>query len=270
MINNFYIISEYKYINGKNNNVVKPHKITDRIFSFCVAVYVESGSFFVEINGKVYNIKRGETVIIPSFTPHAVGTEEESVVTFSHFYCSYLNFDIFRFEKKDCIISCNKNLRNILMEMNNSTLKDGFLFKIRTDKAICDIILALQSENNLKINIDDADVYLYKILIYIKQNINRGIDVSEVIAECGYKKTTLYKVFADKMKMSPHDYIEQERMKLAMQMLAEGIKAKEIAFAIGYSDEFYFIKKFKKVVGKTTTQYKKSMEEIFYDNEKGE
>lgn len=269
MTNNFYADSEYTYVNGKNDNYIKPHKIPDRLFSFCVAVYVEDGSFFAETGGKRYTITKGQTIFIPSFIPHTVGTEENSIVTFAHFSCSYLSVDVFRFWKSNCIISENERLREPLREMNSSAGENVFLSKIRVDKAICDIVLTLQSEHHPDVLPEETDIHLYKALSFIKQNLSRGIGASEVIAECGYKKTTFYKLFTEKMNMTPHDYIERERMKLATLMLAEGKKVKEIATATGYGDEFYFIKKFKKVVGKTPTQYKKSMEEMLYGNEKG-
>ena len=268
MMNDFYITSEYKYISGKNGNVIKKHKISNRIFSFCVAVSVEKGSFFVEINNELFNVKQGETVFVPSFVPHAVGTDEDSVVTYAHFHCSYLNMDVFRFTKKACIISRNEQLCNILMQMNDSALNEGFLGKILADRAICDVVLTLQSENSLCVKLDETDTHLYKVLNYINQNISRGVDTAEIIAENGYKKTNFYKIFTEKMNMTPHEYLERERMKLATLMLAEGKKVKDIATIVGYNDESYFIKKFKKVVGKTPTQYRKSMEELLYGTEK--
>lgn len=268
MLDNFYISAEYNYINGRNGNIVDKHKISNRIFSFCVAVSVEKGSFFVEIGDERYDLAVGQTIFIPSFIPHAVGTDEPSVVTYAHFTCSYLNMDIFHFSKNACIISDNVKLCNVLKSVNNSALSGGVLGKIKADKAICNLIIALLTEGSLEISLEDIDFRLYNVLSFIKQNVNNGICVDDVIAMSGYAKTSFYKIFTEKLNMTPHEYIEQERMKLATLLLAQGKKVKDIAFDVGYSDEFYFIKKFKNVVGKTPTQYKKSMEGLLYGTEK--
>ena len=73
-IDNFDFISEYRYISGVNGNVKAKHRQNERLFPFCVAVYVKKGKYFVEMHNKRYDISEEETVFIPSFD-HGIGTE---------------------------------------------------------------------------------------------------------------------------------------------------------------------------------------------------
>ena len=57
------------------------------------------------------------------------------------------------------------------------------------------------------------------------------------------------------MNMSMGDYIRHQRMERACQMLREGNNVSETAYATGFTDPNYFSKIFKKLFGKTPTEY---------------
>ena len=263
MIDNF--TADYKYIKGVNGNILKKHKYSDRVLPFSVAVTVEKGVFFVEIEGVRYNIFENETIFIPSFVPHSVGMDDDGVVTYAHFVCSYLNVDILSFSKVDHLIIKNNDICNLIKEMNNSASSGGLIGKIGVDKSISEIILTLLRQQVLTLELPTVDLWLFKVLNFIKQNTNQAITVDEVIALSGYSKTAFHQMFTNTMNLSPHQYIEQERLKKAIFSLSEGKKVKEAAKSAGYSDEIYFSKKFKKVFGITPSKYRKNISEQWRD-----
>jgi YesN/AraC family two-component response regulator len=48
-------------------------------------------------------------------------------------------------------------------------------------------------------------------------------------------------------------------MEEANMQLKKGLSVKEVSFAVGYNDESYFCRRFKKVFGKTPKQYQKDV-----------
>lgn len=260
-MNNFDFITEYRYINGTNGNVIGKHRHPERVFPFCVAVYVKKGKYFVEMHNKRYDISEEETVFIPSFVTHTVGSDSEVTVTYVHFVCNYMNFDVFSLSENECLRIKNKNLCTMLEEINSAAAMGGIAGKIGTDKAICDVVSFLIKEKTLNVSETSVDPQLMKILNYIKENAWKGITVEEIIEVSGYGKTRFYEFFSDNMNMTPHNYIEKERMRKTLLLLAEGKKVKDAAAVAGYYDEIYFTKKFKKIFNMTPRQYKRRLKE---------
>lgn len=265
-MNNFDFITEYRHINGTNGNVIGKHRHPERVFPFCVAVYVKKGKYFVEMHNKRYDISEEETVFIPSFVTHTVGSDSEVTVTYVHFVCNYMNFDVFSLSENECLRIKNKNLCTMLEEINSAASTGGISGKIRTDKAICNVVSLLIEENILNVSEPAIDPQLMKILSYIKENALKGVTAEEIVekADCG--KTKFYEMFCEKMKMTPHKYIEKERLRKTLLLLADGKKIKEAAAAAGYCDEVYFTKKFKKIFNMTPKQYKRNLKEQWSEN----
>ena len=83
--------------------------------------------------------------------------------------------------------------------------------------------------------------------------------MEETISACGYTKTVFYQLFQNKMKITPHEYIETERFKIASRQLLEGKKVKEVVKAIGFHDVSYFNKVSKRKYGMTPSEYRRKM-----------
>jgi len=260
-MNNIDFITEYRYINGVNGNKKGKHIYQDRTFPFCVAVYVKKGKYFVEMHNKRYDISEEETVFIPSFVTHTVGSEGDVTVTYAHFVCNLMNVDIFALSKDNFLTVKNNNLCAILEEMNSAASTGGISGKIRTDKAICNVVSLLIEENILNVSEPAIDPQLMKILSYIKENALKGVTAEEIIEKADCSKTKFYEMFCENMKMTPHKYIEKERLRKTLLLLADGKKIKEAAAAAGYCDEVYFTKKFKKIFNMTPRQYKRKLKE---------
>ena len=80
--------------------------------------------------------------------------------------------------------------------------------------------------------------------------------MEEVISVSGYSKAVFYRKFKNRMKISPREYIENERFKMATMLLLEGKKVKDVAKTVGFNDTSYFNKVFKWKYGITPTEYK--------------
>ena len=70
-------------------------------------------------------------------------------------------------------------------------------------------------------------------------------------------KSSLCHRFKDEIGISLIDYILQEKIKTSFYMLSDGLNNRQIAERLSLSDEYYFSKLFKKIVGITPKEYKK-------------
>lgn len=98
-----------------------------------------------------------------------------------------------------------------------------------------------------------------KIIYYINQNFTKQITLKDLCDEFFLCKVSLCKKFKDVMHCSIMEYILQLRLNKAKSLLQEGKKSiEEIANLCGFSSANYFGLIFKKAVGLSPLNYKKT------------
>jgi len=96
-----------------------------------------------------------------------------------------------------------------------------------------------------------------RALKYIKANINRRITLEEVATQVFLSPSYFSKLFRDEMKCYFTDYLNQlkiERGKLLL--LDDTLTITEIVEALGFYDQSYFNKIFKRLTGTTPKHYR--------------
>ena len=85
---------------------------------------------------------------------------------------------------------------------------------------------------------------------FIKENLYRKLNVTEVAGHCCVSACHLTHVFKDVMGFPPIQYIQQQRMEQAKRLLGdESLCVFEVAHQMGYNDPYYFSRQFKKIIG---------------------
>jgi AraC-like DNA-binding protein len=91
---------------------------------------------------------------------------------------------------------------------------------------------------------------------YIQQNLDRHISVDELVEEACMSKSTFYRHFSDEFDMSPLEYISQERVLRARELLSDPENTVTgVSHALGFSSTSHFIDMFKEHEGVTPKQY---------------
>lgn len=91
---------------------------------------------------------------------------------------------------------------------------------------------------------------------YIQKNLDRHISIDELVEEACMSKSTFYRHFSDEFDMSPLEYISQERVVRARELLAdEENTVTSVSHALGFSSTSHFIDMFKEHEGMTPKQY---------------
>jgi len=97
------------------------------------------------------------------------------------------------------------------------------------------------------------------ILQYIEHNYNKTLKLGTIAELFGYNSSYLGKVFHKSTGKSFNSYIDEIRITNSKQLLKEEeYKVYEIAQMVSYSNVDYFHKKFKKYVGISPAEYRKS------------
>ena len=95
-------------------------------------------------------------------------------------------------------------------------------------------------------------------LDYVHAHLCEDVRVDHLAALCDMCESSLRREFSAAIGMSPKSYILQKKLSLASRMLASGLYAiKEICDLLGFYDDAYFSKLFKRHTGMTPMQYSK-------------
>lgn len=113
-----------------------------------------------------------------------------------------------------------------------------------------------------KPDVATAEFCLVRALDFIDTNYFEDISVEDIAANIGTTRKTITDVFKKLTGFSPKDYLIYYRMCKAVELLGDpNILIDTVASAVGYNDQFYFSKQFKKNVGITPSMCRKKMVE---------
>lgn len=98
---------------------------------------------------------------------------------------------------------------------------------------------------------------LNALLAYLRTNYKRPLTSRDIEREMSYNFDYLNQLFSKHLHISIFRLLESIRMEEAMHILqTQALSVKEIAGEVGYSDEAYFSRVFKKRTGCTPTEYR--------------
>lgn len=100
-------------------------------------------------------------------------------------------------------------------------------------------------------NVKNKDI-IYKAMNYIRNNYyNKDITLNDVADEVGLSNSYFSKLFKESVGTSYTDYLNKVRVAASKELLKKDITISEIAQAVGFNDQSYFSKVFKKIEGVT-------------------
>ncbi|MCL2404893.1 MAG: AraC family transcriptional regulator [Defluviitaleaceae bacterium] len=123
-------------------------------------------------------------------------------------------------------------------------------------------LLGLEITTNFVRGYEIGDVsatykYIVKIMDWIRMHYASQISVTKVAAEFNYHPGYLSSVFKKYTGVSLMDYINRTKIDAAKEILLSSSEPiKQIANKIGFADEKYFMKVFKRLEGTTPSKYR--------------
>ena len=98
------------------------------------------------------------------------------------------------------------------------------------------------------------------VIEFIRKNIHQNICIEELSKQAYMSESNFYRVFKNEMGISPVEFINEERIKLATELLKESDrKIKDVFMECGFESRSYFNRVFKKIKkvspGKFQAQY---------------
>ena len=139
-------------------------------------------------------------------------------------------------------------------EPQNEALMTGYLYLFMAQ-------LMKEAREAMPNTPSSSSQYVLAAIKYIQFNYSHDISVDDIAKAVGVSRSHLYRVFMSNVGQSPIDYLTGYRISEACSLLKNtGLSIAEIAVSVGFFDQFYFSRVFKKVKGVPPSKYLAALE----------
>ena len=99
---------------------------------------------------------------------------------------------------------------------------------------------------------------IYKAVNYMKRNFTGKLTLDDTAQHVGFSPTYFSKIFKDEMGMTFNNYLGNLRVERSkILLLSGGLSVGDVCSAVGFEDQSYFIKVFRRYTGVTPGKYRK-------------
>ena len=132
---------------------------------------------------------------------------------------------------------------------------------IFADLSLKELLIRLVQSQHLmqvKVESDTAGNHsrLHHVLHYIHQHLTERLSMDHLSRKAYLSRNAFFKWFREQFGITPLEYINRERIKLAKQLLADPRQSvTSVSLQCGFSDVNYFVRLFKKAEGITPGSY---------------
>lgn len=231
-------------------------------------LFVLGGKGRITVEHKKYSVKKGMLFYFYPDQQHSIETDIHNPISFLSVHFSYTNvyFNDNRWTNKDS--------NEMLPLQSMQELKEYYsvvtTFKKLTEhwdaklpgyefisKAILQQLLYEVFENIKKQTINySTSLKVERIINYMHQNISNRITLTELSELVQLSPTYLSRTFKETTGYSIIEFFNKMKIDKGKELIIEGNrKIKEIAEILGFKDEFYFSRIFKKFEGISPSEY---------------
>ncbi|MBD0384251.1 response regulator transcription factor [Paenibacillus sedimenti] len=115
-------------------------------------------------------------------------------------------------------------------------------------RQLCDLASRISGSGN--------EPVLKQVMDFIERHYAENLKLDTLAELFNYTSGYLGKIFKNYTGAHFHTYLDQVRIRKAIELLGEGLKVHQVAERVGYANADYFHSKFKKYVGESPSSYK--------------
>ena len=280
---------------GRQDTSAKPWRNVRRISEDYIFYFVAEGDIFLEEDGISIHLSRGDCFLLEPGKLHQGTRYSECIFYYVHFkHADLQKREISEEERVNALVSEHAAWRTAAEEGNLPS--DRICIPKRTrveDRAafshLCNMMEQLLNRQRTRMehfNILGAHTLseffieltrqsarsffaagrggevvserINTVLLYLHTSYMRPISSADIERDLSYNFDYLNQLFAKHLHVSIFKLLENVRMEAAKHILqTSALSVKELAGEVGYSDEAYFSKVFKRRVGCTPSEYRR-------------
>ena len=220
-------------------------------------IYVIEGELFLDMDDTVRTITKGASIIIPPKYAYKYSGESYVRYLFAHFTGSYAERLLCEcgFNNLPCVIEndFSLELQSKFDLMINTYLYNRTLSTQKCAFMLQDILISIYEKSLDKIDLSP----LKASLKHIHSSFTDKISIPYLASLENLSNSRYVAVFKKQTGKSPNEYIIELRLQLAKKLLNNtNMSIKQISEQVGYNDQYFFSRLFKKHVGKSPQSYR--------------
>ncbi|HTG65488.1 MAG TPA: helix-turn-helix domain-containing protein [Flavobacterium sp.] len=243
--------------NAKHHSRSRKNGIKEYIFLYCL-----EGEGWIKINKKTIRLTPNTAFIIPENTAHKYGSSVKDAwsIYWIHFSGNYAATLYKRFSTSvdEAIkIAFDESRINLLNEIIKLLENDFSDEKIElTHFKLITFLSSLCYSNTLDNTIEDK---ISHSIAFMKTNLNQVLSIDELANQAFYSVSRYSELFKQKTGYSPIQFFIRLKIQKSCEYLYfTNLNIKEICKEVGFDDPYYFSRMFKKQIGLSPMQYKKT------------
>ena len=233
---------------------------------FLELFWCHSGEGTLINNGKKIKITTGDVFFYLPGSVHTIYSDN-SGWDYYWFTCDGPNLDdiIKTFDIKQEVIHAGECPITIFTTMLEALKKIDISSSLHASIAAYEILLRAI---NPQLNSNSTHKISEKFKELVSNNYsNSTFSLQEAAKNMNVHRSTLHRVFTSQSGLSPQEYLTTYRLQEAVKLLYSDMTIKEIAKECGFNTQHYFTKIFRKYIGRTPSEFRKTMDEQrFFDN----
>lgn len=262
LVRRLYLTDVGYFATAKNHFRERENGCEEYIFFYCT-----QGSGTIIVENRVYTLHENEAFCIPKGKKHCYYASEKD--PWSILWVHLKGEDIRYYPLEDCkmVTFDSKNTGSrmqFLFEQIFRVLEDNyslgnFIYITQVLSMILAEIYCRKKEDTVK----EQNSHITDVIKYMYSHLNENLTLEQIVQEFDFSKSYLNMIFRKYTQHAPMEYFLNLKMKRACELLKEdGSYVYEVAQKLGYADQYYFSRIFKRVVGVSPKDYRKGG--VFY------
>lgn len=228
-----------------------------------ILIYCTEGSGKIFVEEKEYDIGPNEAFCIPRDRSHRYYACQEDPWSILWVHFKGEDTQYFPLEECEIIRFTTENATNrmlFLFELLFKVLEGNYtLGNFIYISQVLSLILAETYDREKRHTTLEQNKHVTNVVRYMYKNLGKNLTLEQIVEEFDLSKSYLNAIFQKHTQHAPMDFFINLKMKRACRLLrTTELYIYEVAQQLGYEDQYYFSRVFKKVVGMSPKEYKAS------------
>lgn len=232
-------------------------------------LFVISGTATIMLDDTAYKLHSGCSILLRPFSTFRLLNDSSRTVRLQYLHYQPLRHGKFQDSLQSSAIlegilqeqhpvqtSSAVTLHTLLTPLEQAFKEHGERGELRRQLHFLELLLHLQAQHQIQgLSMSDT---LQHTIDYMEENFAKPIALSELPVLAGMTPSSYCRAFKKLTGITPGNYLTRIRLLRAKELMSEGkTTLREIAQCVGYQDELYFSRVFKKTEGMSPSAYMK-------------
>lgn len=220
--------------------------------------YIKSGTAYLFYKNEKIQMTADNVYLIPAETEFSYSGVKDSFCEKIFFHVSFSSDEYYdllsEFNGIFSLPTEPETIEYLFAEYENGDL----LNTLKTKSFLYNTIINFIEKYNFELHNKEYSVFVEKAIDYIKKNLNVNLSLNEIADSVSMPLNSLRKKFKQEVEVTLGQYVDNLIMNKAKYLLIHSnCSIREISDELGFSDQFYFCRRFKQMNNKTPSQYRK-------------